>query len=153
MVLNSVGPLLCGTFSMENSLRLVESTDMEEPGIGRTMEKKGQLYIQIFDYGGLATLTPHCSRVNCTLLQVIQNNSYEISTYLYIISIPPKLFYKEQTCCNMEIMYIMHHFILNPLDLDLAIITKSNKNSSKKWQHSKWLLWTQLYILKSMITL
>ena len=32
----------------------------------------------------------------------------------------------------MEIMYIMHHFILNPLDLDLAIITKSNKNSSKK---------------------
>lgn len=32
----------------------------------------------------------------------------------------------------MEIMYIMHHFILNPLDLDLAVITKSNKNSSKK---------------------
>lgn len=71
MVLNSVGPLICGTFSMENSLRLVESTDVKEPGIGRTMEKKGQLYIQIFDYGGLATLTPHCSRVNRTLLQVI----------------------------------------------------------------------------------
>ena len=46
---------------MENSLRLVESTNMEERGIGRTMEKKGQLYLQTFDRGGLATLTPHCS--------------------------------------------------------------------------------------------
>ena len=51
---------------------------------------------------------------------------------MHITSIPPELFYKEQTGCNMEIMYIMHHFILNPLDLDPAIITKSNKNSTKK---------------------
>ena len=77
MVLNCVGPLICGTY-MWNSLRLVESTDMEEPGIGRTMEKKGQLYIQIFDRGGLSTLTPHCSRVNCALLQTIQKNYSEI---------------------------------------------------------------------------
>lgn len=71
MVLNSVGPLICGTFSMENSLRLVESTDVERTRDRKNHGEEGANYIQIFDYGGLATLTPHCSRVNRTLLQVI----------------------------------------------------------------------------------